>query len=84
MRIEAATLTNTSGSSVTVSIWLPSGGSGGVSNAGLQDYAIAAGASYVVKELVGHILEDGFAIEASASTGGVVALVISGLEIASA
>lgn len=83
-RIDAATLTNTSASDVTVSIWLPTGGSASTSNAVLQAKTVTAGGSYVVKELYGHVLEDGATIAALASTAGVVSLVVSGIEIAAA
>lgn len=81
-RIHAAVLMNDNASAVTVSIWLPSGGSAGVSNKVLKDKSIAAGGSYVVKELIGHTLEAGFSIQAAASTANVVSLVVSGIEVA--
>lgn len=83
-RIDAITLTNDSGSAVTVSIWLPAGGNPSAANRVLKDKSIGAGLSYVVKEAVPHTLEDGHTLVASASTGGVVALVASGIEIEAA
>lgn len=80
-RIQAFTLKNTSGSAVTVTVYLPAGGSGAASN-DILTTSLAAGASYVVNEALNQTIADGYSIAAIASTAGVVSAVISGVEVA--
>lgn len=79
--IQAATLTNTSGSAVAVTLWLPAGGAAGATNLVLSAKSVAAGASYIVQEILGQTIEAGAALQGLASVAGVVTLVCSGLEI---
>jgi hypothetical protein len=79
-QIDGCTLTNTSGSSVTVSMWL--GGDAAVdSNKVLDTWSLAANERYgPVRQVVGHVVPDGGSLFASASVAGVVACVVSGRE----
>lgn len=83
-RIDAMTLCNTTGGAITVDIHLvPSGGSATASNQILQDYSVAANSAVVVTQAIGHWLEAGGTIQASASAATSVTLVASGVEYTS-
>lgn len=80
-RIDAMTLTNTTAGAITVDLHLvPSGGTAGVTNQILDGYSVAANASYVVKEAIGHWVEAGGTIQALASSATSVTIVASGVE----
>lgn len=83
-RIQGATISNDSASAVTVTIYLPTSGAPSASNKVLKDRSIPAGSSYVVKEIIAQVLEDGHSLHAVASEAGVLSLNVSGIEIASA
>jgi hypothetical protein len=82
VRIVGMVLTNTNGSAVTVSIWLPTGGAAGNTNIILKDRSLEAGESFVVRTALNQTIPDGSSISASASVAGVVSMVASGVEIA--
>jgi len=83
VRILGATLCNTSGSSVNVSVSLvKSGGSAGTANRLLKTYPLAAGDTTIISELVGQAVGPGDFISTLAATASVVALVISGIVFA--
>lgn len=80
VKLASATLTNTSGSSVNVSLSLvKSGGTAGSSNRVLSVYPLAAGDSLVVKELADHVLGAGDFVSALAGTASAVAFALSGI-----
>jgi hypothetical protein len=80
VRIANATLTNTSGAAVTVSMSLvKTGGTAGASNRVLSAYSLQPGDSTVVVELVGHMLGPGDFISAVAGTASAVAFLLSGM-----
>lgn len=79
VKLANATLTNTSGSGVTVSISVvKSGGTAGNANRVLSSYTVAAGDSLVIPEVSGHVLGPGDFISAIAGTATAVAFVLSG------
>ncbi|MCF4166332.1 hypothetical protein L2U69_11810 [Zavarzinia compransoris] len=81
-RIDAATIRNDNSTAETFSIWLvPTGGSADDTNQVIKDRSIAAGQSQIVPEIVGHYLEAGGTIQAVASNGSQVNLIVSGGEI---
>lgn len=78
-KISSATLANTSGSAVTVSVSVvKSGGTAGASNRVIPGYSIAPGDSVVLTWLVDVLLGPGDFISAIASAASAVALVITG------
>lgn len=78
-QIDACTLTNHSGSAVTVNIWI-GGAAADDSNAVVKTRSVPATDSILVREMLGQVVPDGGALFASASTAGVVALVVGGRE----
>jgi hypothetical protein len=77
--ISAMTLTNTTGTARTVTIYLvASGGSASASNAVLMTKNIGAYESYNVKEAIGQTLEAGGFIQALADSSSAVSIVASG------
>lgn len=79
-QIDGCTLTNTSASSVTVSMWLGDAAAAD-SNILLNAWELDANESYgPVRQVVGHVVPDGGSLFASASVAGVVACVVSGRE----
>ena len=80
--IDKFTGTNTSASTVTLSVNLiRSGGSSGNSNLITKTKSIAAGQTYSFPELVGHVLEDGDFISTIASATTSITIMASGREI---
>lgn len=79
-QIDAVTLTNTSGSAVTVSLWTTLGGAPTNQNIILKDYTVGSSQSTTVASLRGHVIEDGNTLYAQASVAGVVTMVVSGRE----
>lgn len=80
-RIDAAVLSNNSGASRQVTVYIvPQGGTADSSNRLIQSRGIAAGQSYLCPELVGQVLGPGDQLFTQAS-GLDVALMISGVEI---
>lgn len=81
-RIDAMTLTNTSGAAVTVDIHLvPAGGSPSDDNVVMKGKSIPQNDTYVVREALGHWLEPGGTIQALAGTATSVTLIASGVEV---
>jgi hypothetical protein len=80
--IKRAVFTNTSGSAVTVTCnVVRSGGSAGTGNVIIPAKAISPNDTFVSPELAGMTLSAGDQIFASCSTGGVVNLMASGVQI---
>jgi hypothetical protein len=80
VKVGSATIANTSGSAVTVSISVvKSGGSAGSTNRVVSAYPLAAGDDTVLTELVDVFLGPGDFISALASAATSVALVVSGV-----
>ncbi|ROZ49402.1 hypothetical protein EEB13_05630 [Rhodococcus sp. WS3] len=78
-KLAAATVVNTTGAAVTVSISLvKSGATAGVANR-VATFVLAAGDSSVVTELAGHFLGPGDFVSAIASTASAITLVLSGV-----
>lgn len=82
--IDAATVTNVSGSNATVSINLvESGSSAGVSNLIVDTKTLIPNESYSLPEIVGQILNTGDFISAIAGTASAIVIRVSGREITS-
>jgi hypothetical protein len=80
VKLASVSLCNTSVNAVSVSLSVvKSGGTAGASNRVVSGYAIAAGDSSVIAELVGVFLGPGDFVSAIAATGSAVALAISGV-----
>ena len=80
--IDKATVTNTVGSSVTITVNIvPAAGAVSDANRVIATRAIAAGECYTCPELVGHILEPGGFISTLAGTASALSLRISGREV---
>lgn len=80
--IKSAVLTNTSANTVTATMHLvPSAGTADATNQIISAKAIAAGESYTCPEAVNQVLEAGGTIQALASSGAAITLVVSGAEI---
>ena len=80
VKIANATLSNTSGSAVTVSVSLvKSGGTAGTSNRVLSAYSLAPGDSVVLRELADHVLGTADFISAISGTASTVAFTLSGI-----
>ena len=79
--IAACTLTNTTGSAITATVYLvPTGGTAGADNCILSARTIAAGESYNVASAIGQTLEAGGTIQALAGSATSITLVASGYE----
>ena len=66
-------LTNTSGSPVSVTVYnVPSAGSASAGNALVSGYSLAAGQSYVPPQAIGLTMAPGSTLQALAATGAVV------------
>lgn len=82
VRIDAVTLTNTSGAAATVTLHLvPAGGTAGDGNMIAKEKSLDAGESATAREALGHWLEPGGSIQALASAATSVTLVASGVEV---
>lgn len=80
--IDKATITNTSGSNVTVSVNLvTSGGSAGDSNLIISARTIVPGETYLCPELVGQILDSGGFISTIAGAATSLTMRVSGREV---
>lgn len=80
-RIDALTLTNTDTVGHTFSVWLvPSAGTADNTNIVVKARTIAAGGSTRLLEAIGHVMEVGGTLQASADAGSVVTLVASGIQ----
>ncbi len=78
--IHAASLTNTTAGSQTVTVHIvPSGGSVADSNMVLKARSVAANTSVTVPELINHIIPAGAAIHGFCSAGTAISLAISGM-----
>lgn len=79
--ISACTLTNSTGTARTVTMYLvPNGGSAGVTNIILSARTIAAGESYNVSAAIGQTIPAGATIQALADANTALTLVASGYE----
>lgn len=79
--IAACTLTNSSGASVSATVYLvPSGGSASGANMVLSARTLTAGESLNVAGAIGQNLPAGGTLQALASSGGAISLVASGYE----
>jgi hypothetical protein len=83
-QIDACAMTNNSGSDVTISLWTSSGGAPGQENIILKDFTVPAGLTRKAYEVGSQVIEDGMAFYAKASVDGVITLVVSGREQATA
>lgn len=80
-RIDACTLTNTTGGAVTVTMHLvPSGGTADATNIILSAHPVPAGGSYIVPGALGQAIESGGTLQALASAATSVTIVVSGIE----
>lgn len=80
--ITNATITNTTGGAVTATVYIiPSGGTAGATNVKISARSIAAGETYLCPELIGADVMSGGIIQALASSGSALTLMISGLEV---
>ena len=80
--IDKATITNTSGSNVTVSVNLVTvSGSAGASNLIIDTRTIVPDECYLCPELVGQVLETGGFISTIAGTASALTMRVSGREV---
>lgn len=80
-RIDACSLTNTTGGAITVTMHIvASGGTADATNCVLSSYSVAAGQTYVPPGVVGQWIEEGGTLQALASSATSVTLVASGVE----
>ena len=80
--IDKATITNTSGSNVTVSVNLVTvSGSAGASNLIIDTRTIVPDECYLCPELVGQVLEAGGFISTIAGTASALTMRVSGREV---
>jgi hypothetical protein len=80
--IDKCTVTNTTGSTATISVHLvASGGSPTSSNLVLSAKSIAPGETYTCPEVVGQMLESGGFISTLASTASALTISVSGREV---
>jgi len=80
--IDKATVTNTTGGAVTVTVNLvKAAGAVGAGNTVISAQSVAAGAAYLCPEVVGHILNPGDFISAKASAGASLTFRASGREV---
>jgi hypothetical protein len=80
LQMDAVTLTNTSGSEVTVSLWTTQGGAPSDPTLLLINYSVPALTTKAPFEAKSNVVEDGMQLYAKASVAGVVALSVSGRE----
>jgi hypothetical protein len=80
--IDKMTATNTTGTAATLTVNLvTSAGSAGVTNTVISAQSVAAGATYICPEAVGHILNPGDFISAKAGTATAITFRVSGREV---
>jgi len=80
-QVLAATVTNTSGGAVSVTIYLvPNGQSAGDANTLVKARSLNAGESYKVIELVGQAMNAGDTIQALASANTAISMMVGGAE----
>jgi len=80
--IDKMTATNTTGTAATLTVNLVKlAGAAGVTNTVVSAQSIAAGATYVCPEVVGHILNPGDFISAKAGTATAITFRVSGREV---
>lgn len=79
--ISAATLTNTTGTARTATLYLvPPGGTAGAANVILSGRVIAPGESYNVAQAIGQTIPAGASVQALSDAASAVTLVMSGYE----
>lgn len=80
--IKKVTVTNTTGSAQTVTIFLvPNGGTAQASNTVTSAKSVPAGGVYEAYECEGHVLQAGDSLQALASSGASLTLKASGLQV---
>lgn len=80
--IDKMTATNTTGVAATVTVNLvKTGGAAGATNTVISAQSVAAGATYICPEAVGHILNPGDFISAKAGTATAITFRASGREV---
>jgi hypothetical protein len=81
--IDKATVTNVTGSNVTLSVHLvPSAGAAADANQVVRAKTILPGETYNCPELIGHVIEAGGFISTIAGTASALAMRVSGREVA--
>lgn len=81
-RIDRMTLTNTTTSVVTATVYLvPSGGSAGSTNTLISAKGLAGGETYNCPEVTGQVLAAGGFIQALSNTAASLTIVASGVEV---
>lgn len=81
-RIAAFTATNTSGSAATVTVYLvPSGDSAADTNIVAKAISLAASETKSISGAIGQVIESGGTLQALASAGTAIGIVVSGYEI---
>lgn len=81
-RIDHATLTNTTTSVVTATVYaIPSGGSAGSTNTVISAKGIAPGETYNCPELTGVVLSPAGFLQAQAGAVTAITLMVSGVEV---
>jgi len=80
-KIGRAVFTNTSGSPVTITAAITTGGVLTAANTLISARTLAPGEAYVSPELAGAVLQAGSALHALAGSGGAVTFTASGLTI---
>jgi hypothetical protein len=80
--LDKATVTNPTAGALTFTAYLvPSGGTAGATNAVISVQSVAAGASYLCPELVGHVLNPGDFLSIVASAATSLVFRVSGREV---
>lgn len=80
--IQDATVSNTSGGAVTVTVYLvPSAGSASAANTIIPSITLAANEVQKLWQLVPHVVEAGGTIQALSNTGAAVSFQASGVEV---
>jgi hypothetical protein len=80
--IKKVTVTNTSAAALTVNVYLvASAGAAGSTNINVQAQSVGAGQTVELYTVENQTLETGDFISASATTGAVVNLMVSGIEV---
>lgn len=78
-KIGRAVFTNTTGSAVTITAGISTGGPLSAATTMISGFSVAAGSAYVSPELAGAVLPAGSALRAFASIGAAVTFTVSGL-----
>lgn len=80
-RIDKLTITNTSGSSATATVYIGDGTSSlGPVNLITVEHSVASKATFNSPDVVGHVLPAGYVIQALSGTAGVLSIMASGVQ----